>query len=189
MGLSDLLKGKENTIAADPLAGTINKAGGAGLGYMRSGGASLNHLYSQDPTQLVKTQIGMENAVARDAAEDATRRTRSLIAQRGMGNSSIGLGQEVNQRRTLMERLGLNNASTTGRIRDMSIENAQGKMSTGQSLLAPKFQAAQAGLQMTPTKYRTGGLAPLIGAAVGGYYGGGQGAQAGMGIGQMYANS
>jgi hypothetical protein len=172
--ISDVVHGKEKTIQADPLAGAINSAGRSGLSYLQSGGTRLNQIYKQSPTQLVKTQIGLENAVARDAAEDATRRTRSLIAQRGMGNSSIGLGQEVNQKRSLMERLGLNNASEVGRIRDASIENAQGQMSAGQALLAPKFNAASSGLQMTPTTYRTGGYGQLLmegGKAYAGYAG------------------
>jgi hypothetical protein len=187
MGLGDLLKGKEKKISADPLAADINAAGKSGIGMIQDGANSLNSIYSQDPTSLINKQIGMENAVARNAADDATRRTRQLIAQRGMGGSSIGLGQEVNQKRSLMETLGLNSASREGRIRDMSIGNAQGRVNAGNSLW--NLKASQGPIQMTDVKYRTGGLAGLIGAGVGGYLGGAQGAQAGMGIGQMYQNS
>lgn len=161
--LNDAINGKEKKIKADPLAKEINEAGRSGLSYLREGSDKLNSIYRQDPTQLVNTQIGMENKLARGAADDATRRTRSLIAQRGIGNSSIGLGQEVNNRKNLLDRLSMNNASGISRLRDMQIENAQGQVNTGQGLYGLK---AQQGIQMNDQKYRSGGYGQLIGSAM-----------------------
>jgi hypothetical protein len=183
----NLLKGKEQVNRKDALANDINASAKTGMGYMNSGASSLNALYNEDPSQIVNSQIGMENKLARGAADDATRRTQQLIAQRGMGTSSIGLGQEVNNRKNLMDRLSMNTASGISRLRDMRLSNAQGQMNVGQALYGLKTQ--QGPIQMQTTKYRTGGLAGLAGAAIGGYMGGAQGAQVGAGIGQMYQNS
>lgn len=163
--LNDIVNGSEKKIKADPLAKDVNATAKTGLGYLTSGGARLNDIYNQDPSQVVNSQIGIENKLMRGAADDATRRTHSLLAQRGMGNSSIGLGQEINQRKSLNDQLALNNASGFARIRDMGIQNAQGQMNTGGALYAPK--AGQGPMQMTDTTYRTGGYGQLMGAAIG----------------------
>lgn len=165
--INDTLNGKEKKIKADALAPMINESGKQGLSSLMSGGAKLNEVYNQDPTQVVNTQIGIENKLARGAADDATRRTHDLVAQRGIGGSSIGLGQEVNQQKTFMDKLALNRASGFSRLRDMQIENGQGLVNTGNALFAPK--SSQGPIQMTDTKYRTGGYGQLIA----------QGAQAG----------
>lgn len=170
--LNDIVNGKESKIKKDPLAGDINAAGKQGLGYLANAGAKLNDIYNQDPSQVVNSQIGMENKLARGAADDATRRTQDLIAQRGIGNSSIGLGQQVNQQKSLMDRLAINKASGFQRLRDMQIENGQGLMNTGNSLFSVK--ASQGPVQMTDTKYRSGGYGQLIAAGV-------QGGMAAMG--------
>lgn len=187
MSVNDFLKGKEKKIKKDPLANTINAYAKTGMGYMNDAASDLNALYNEDPTQLVNSQIGMENKLARGAADDASRRTSQLIAQRGLGNSSIGLGQEINNRKNLMDRLSMNTASGTSRIRDMRLQNAEGRMNVGQGLF--NLKASQGPIRMESTKYRSGGLAGLVGAGVGGYFGGAQGAQVGAGLGNMYANS
>jgi hypothetical protein len=158
--IRDVVFGKEKKMKADPLAGDINAAAKSGIGFLRQGADRLNNIYSQDPTQVVNAQIGMENKVARSAADDATRRTQSLIAQRGLGNSSIGLGAEVNQRKSLLDRIAMNNASGISRIRDMGIENGQGQVNAGNSLF--NLRASQGPIQLQDQKYRTGGYGQLI---------------------------
>lgn len=188
MSLDNLLKGGKKTYKADPLAKDINAAGKAGLGYLQSGGKALSDVYSQDPSQVVNSQIGTENRLLQGASQDAIARTRQLVAQRGMGNSSVGLGTEVNQQRQLSDKLALNNASGVSRLRDMQIQNGQGLMNAGSGLFQTKIQGQQ-NLQMQDIKKRQGGLAGLVGAGVGGYYGGAQGAQTGMALGNAYAES
>jgi hypothetical protein len=165
--ISDTLLGKEKKIKADPLAGDVNNAAKTGLQYLTAGGTKLNDVYNQDPNTLINSQIGIENKMIRGAANDALRKTQSLIAARGMGNSSIGLGQQVNQAKQMNTQLGLNNASGIQRLRDMQIENAQGLVNTGNSLYAPK--AGQGPMQMTDEKYRTGGYGQLIAAGAQAY--------------------
>ncbi len=182
MGLGDLLKGKEKKIKADPLAGDINAAGKSGLAMMNSAGQSLNNFYD-NPSSYIDSQIGLENNAIRSAAIDAQRRTNQLLANRGMQNSSVGLGTEVNQARQTNEKLALNNATGMERLKGLLNE----KMQTGNQLFGVK--ASQGPVQMTDVKYRTGGIAGLVGAAAGGYLGGAEGAKVGMSLGNAYANS
>lgn len=163
--LSDIVNGGEKKIKADPLAQPINDTAKTGLGYLTGGADKLNSIYNQDPSQVVNSQIGLENKMMRSATDDAARRTRSLIASRGMQNSSIGLGQQVNQEKQLNDKLAMNNASGISRIRDMGIQNGQGIVGLGNTLMAPKL--AQGPMQMTDTTYRSGGFGQLIGAGIG----------------------
>jgi hypothetical protein len=158
--IRDTLQGKEKKIKADPLAGDINNAARSGVDYLKSGASRLNDIYSQDPTEVVNAQISMENKVARTAADDAIRRTQSLISQRGLGNSSIGLGAQVNQERSLLDKLAMNKASGISRLRDMSIENGMGQINAGNSLF--NLKASQGPIQLQDQKYRTGGYGELI---------------------------
>jgi hypothetical protein len=159
--LSDLIHGKEKTYKADPLAGDLNSAAKSGMGMLSGGANSLNEKFYKNPDNYIDNQIGMENNLLRNASQDATRRTRQLIAQRGMGSSSIGLGQEVNQARGLNERLAMNNASGMERLRGLLGD----QMKTGQQLMAPRM--AQGPVQMNDITARSGGYGQLIGAGLG----------------------
>jgi hypothetical protein len=175
-GLGSLLGGGTKTYKADPLAGDINAAAKTGIGYMDSGASRLNNIFNQDPTQLVNNQIGMENKMLRGSTGDAERKTSSMLASRGLSNSSIGLGQVLNLHKGLNDKLALNNASAMSRIRDTDLQNSQGLMQTGQNLF--NIKQAQGPIQMQDVKTNNGGLmeimgalAPGIGAGVGSYLG------------------
>lgn len=191
----DFLKGKKKKYSADELADDINAAGKAGIDGMRAGGASLDQIYQDDPTNRINNQIGMENKFLRGSSEDTLRNMRSTIAQRGLQNSSVGLVAENNANRVLSDKLAMNNASGLERIRDANINNAQGRMNVGANLFGVKTQ--QGPIQMQTIKKREGGLAGMIGmvggAAAGGMMGGPQGAAAGAqiggGLGNYYQNS
>lgn len=182
MGLGDLLGGKEKTIKKDPLADDINSSGKQGLSMLKSGAAGLNKFFYSNPQDSVNAQIDSENKMLRSSSQDAIRKTRDMVAQRGMGNSSIGLGEEINQGRVLSDKLALNKATGLDRIRSLLNE----QMNTGSQLFNVK--SSQGPIQMQDVKYKTGGIAPLLGAGVGGYLGGASGAQVGMGLGQYLAS-
>lgn len=165
--LSDIVNGKEKKSKADALAKDINAAGKTGLSMMTTGADSLNQNFYNNPTNYVDNQIQTENKLLRTASNDAVRRTRQLIAQRGMKNSSIGLGEEINQEKTLNDRIALNNASGMERLKGVLNE----QMQTGNNLYNLK---AQQGIQMNDQKYRTGGYGQLIAAGI-------QGGMAAMG--------
>lgn len=191
-GAEGLLKGKDKTYAADPLAGEINDAAGFGLGYFKRAGKLLHATHSQNTGGLVDKQIGLENRMLRTANQDASRGLGSLIARRGLQNSSVGLMAETNANRNLAEKIALNNATTDQRKRDAHIEGLMGRLQAGQMLMGPKFN--QGPIQLQNIKRREGGLASMIGtlggAAIGAKSGNAMaGAQAGGAMGSYYQNS
>lgn len=157
--LSDIVNGKEKKYKADPLAVDINAAGKSGLSMLQSGANELNEQIYSNPNSYVNNQIDVENKLLRSATDDATRRTRQMIAQRGMGSSSIGLGQEMNQARTLNDRLALNNASGMERLKGVLND----KMQTGNQLYGIK---AGQGIQMQDQTQRVGGYGQLLAAGI-----------------------
>lgn len=163
--LNDIVNGKEKKYKADPLAGDINEVAKTGIDYLKTGTSRLNDVYNQDPNQFVNNQIGIENKLMRGAADDAARRTRSLVAARGLQNSSIGLGQEVNAAKQLNDKLAINNASGMDRLRNMQIENGQGIMNNGNALF--QLKQAQGPIQMQDQYARTGGYGQLIASGIG----------------------
>ena len=192
----DFLKGKKKTYRADALADDINGLAGKGLNdFIAPGAQQLNEVYSKDPAQLVNNQIGMENKLMRGASNDAMMKTRQLLAQRGLQNSSVGLQVENNSNRALSDKLAMNNAGGMERLRDQQIENAQGRMQVGSNLFGLK--TAQGPIQMNTVKRRVGGMGQLLGtlagagagAAMGGPQGAQVGAQLGGSLGGYYQNS
>lgn len=183
-----LTSAQYTTVKKDALAEDINAAGRSGMDLLRSGAGDLDKNFYSNPNDYINSQISSENRLMRSASDDATRRTRSLIAARGMGNSSVGLGQEVNQARTLNEKLAMNNASGMDRLKGLLNE----KMNTGSQLF--NIKQSQGPLQMTDLKYRTPttsdgkALAGFAGTAIGMYMGGPQGAAAGQKMGESLAS-
>lgn len=178
MGLGDLLGGKTKTYKKDPLADDINAAGKLGIGQMTSATNELNDKVYGNAENFIDSQIGLENKMLRGSTADANRSLSKMIAQRGMGNSSIGMGEQINQERQLSDKIAMNTASSGSRLKDLLNE----KLTGGSSLWNVK--ASQGPVQMQDIKQKQGGLMPLIGAGVGGYLGGASGAQVGMGLGQ-----
>lgn len=167
------LFGKEKKLKKDPLADSINNIGKQGLNTLTDASKQLNDSFYADPENYAKTQVDLENNAIRKASQDVERRTQDLINQRGMGSSSIGLGQQINQRQSLNERLALNNASVLDRTKGLLNE----KLQMGQNLFNVK--GAQGPMRMEDVKYQTdnggmkllsGGLS-LLGAGFGNYLG------------------
>lgn len=183
MSLGSLLGGKTKKYKADPLAKDINAAGKFGINQMTDTANQLNKEFYDNPSGYIDGQIGLENKMLRGSANDSSRRLGEIIAQRGMGTSSIGIGEQINQEKNLNDAIALNNASGASRLKDLLGE----KMNLGQSMWNVK--ASQGPVQMQSIKQREGGLAPLIGGLAGAYMGAKSGnmtggAQVGMGLGQ-----
>lgn len=177
------LFGKEKKLKKDPLADSVNNLGKQGLSTLTDASRQLNDSFYDDPSNYARTQVDIENNAIRRASQDAEKRTQQLLSQRGMGNSSIGLGQQINQRQSLNERLGLNNASVLDRTKGLLNE----KLQMGQNLFNVK--ASQGPMRMEDVSYKTddsgmkilsGGLS-LLGAGLGNYFGSKAGAAAKIG--------
>jgi hypothetical protein len=128
----------------------------------------------------VQNQMAAQERQVRTGAEDQARKAQELVSQRGLGNSSVGIGAILNAHRDLGDKVGAIRASEP-MFKLQNLQNVtQGVNSImneqGQSKI---FKLGQQGGQ------RKGGLAPLLGAGAGAYFGGPQGAQAGASMGQM----
>jgi hypothetical protein len=128
---------------------------------LTSGADNLNKNIYSNGQNFVDNQIGRENNMLRSASDDATRRTRQLIAQRGMGTSSLGLGQEINQEQNLNEKIALNKSTGLERLRGLYND----QMQTGSQLYNVKAQ--QGPVQMQDQTARSGGYGQLIAAGIG----------------------
>lgn len=186
-----LLGGKEQTYGADSNAKMLNKAAKQGIQSAITAHSDSNKLEG-DPTQLIKGQIGIENKLMRGATDDAARRAQDLIAQRGMTNSSIGLGQQVNAQKSLFDKIAMNKATEAERVRDMKLTNVNRRMDMANRLF--NMRASQGPMQMQTIKQKSPGIGGALGAAAGGFIGskfggpmGGKvGSQAGGAIGGMF---
>lgn len=113
----------------------------------------------------------------RQNTEDAQRRLSQLQAQRGMGNSSIGLGQALGLERDAIQRMGDIRSSEDARRRAEKTRASQALVN------AASFGAGRTIDRRITEGGRKGGIAPLVGAGLGAAFGGPQGAQLGMSLG------
>jgi hypothetical protein len=187
-GAGDVLFGKKVTeggetasqAALNQLALKQSKEAGKlrTLGFKR-----LRAEVGQDPSGIVAAQVGREASATRAGLADAQRRLQGLVARRGLGQSSIGLSQEVGLQRRGAQQLAELQASIPERQRGFRQLQTQRLLSAagGRQGFTP-FQPKRTG--------RKGGLAPLIGAGIGfAATGSPAGAQLGLGIGQAAQGS
>lgn len=170
-GLSNLLMGKKAKGTKDsyvPLDATQTRALG-----------QYNSLLGQKTDQMAKNAIaGQENQI-RANAQDAERKASQLVAQRGLGNSSVGLNAMINTTRNMGDQLGAARAKLPGLQYDMKVNNLNTATNGIQNILTNRIFK-----QGTGSTGRQGGLLPLIGGGLGAAFGGAAGAQVGMGMGQ-----
>lgn len=197
----DLLFGKKEAgTAGGFVSSDLSAEQNAALG-------QYNKLLDTDTQTLANSQINaqttglrraaeVQEAGARQAAQDAQMNAQKMVAQRGLGNSSVGLNAVLNQSRGLSEKIGdirANEFSQRAQIeaqqpmlaynlKTQNLATATGGINNILGTRERFYQQGTAG-------GRKGGLAPLVGAAAGAYFGGPQGAQIGMGLGQAAQSS
>jgi Fe-S cluster assembly iron-binding protein IscA len=111
--------GKKTVIKNDPFAGKLNKLADGGYATAKSGIRDQQQFYNNTTADdYANNQIGLENKLATTASEDAQRRTRDLMAARGLGNTSIGLGVENNGFKALADKVAMNNATANDKKLD-----------------------------------------------------------------------
>ncbi len=137
--------------------------------------AGVERLKEETGEGAARAQIEREVAAGERATQDTQRRLRDVVAQRGLGRSSAGLGQEIS--------LGQQQAQRAARTRASLPERQQSL--TNRLLSAGGAQQQFRGQQwMGPVTTKRGGgaIAPLMavgGSVAGGIFGGPAGAQAG----------
>lgn len=178
--LMDLLRGRR--IAPDPEAREIKQLKLKGL---RSISEQLEAAKGAPTGEAIAgAQIARETKALRTAAEDTRRRLRESIARRGLGGTTAGLAQEVGIGRRLAEQTGAIKASLPERIRQERLARSQRIAGLGAALSG---QVGQVPIRFR--EERKGGLAPLVGAGLGGLLGGVGGAQVGAGLGTAFLRS
>jgi hypothetical protein len=144
---------------------------------------SYGQMLNKDMGQMSRTQTAQMENQARAGADDQERIARQMVAQRGLGNSSVGLNAVLNQKAGLSEKLGdirANQPLLEHQMNQQNLQFASGGINSilneqGQSKVFQQGQASQG---------RQGGLMPLLGAGAGAYLGGAQGAKVGLAMGQ-----
>lgn len=166
-------------ISLDP---EVEAARNRNLAYQKTAMERLAGATAGSPEAEAEAQASREIASEKATTEDASKRLQQLIAQRGIGGTSMGLTSQVAQEKSAQDRIAEIKASIPERIRALKLQNAQLLLgASNQSLATPGIQGeAFAGQEAS----RKGGLLPLAGMAAGAYFGGAQGAQVGMGAGQ-----
>lgn len=140
--------------------------------------SQYGNLLSQNENMAKVQGAQMENQIIADA-QDQERLARQQVAQRGLGNSSLGLSAVLNSGRKVGEKI----AGVRANMSNMQADNLN-RVSSGLSGLLGAQSGGKIFKQGQASQGRQGGLAPLIGGAAGAYFGGPAGAQVGMGLGQ-----
>lgn len=179
MGIKDLLFGKkQGGDVDDQTTREIRDAQAVGARTLKTGLGRLEKAFGSG-RQIARSQIAREQRGIEAAKEDALRKQRKLIAQRGLGRSSIGLGQEIGLEERAAQKKAATQASEAERVRESEVR-------AGQALVQAGRGAATIGpteLRRKKRAKRGGGISGLLGTAVGGFLGGAEGAKLGGALG------
>jgi hypothetical protein len=145
--------------------------------------AEYNKLLKTDTNALAKNSIvAQENAIRANAA-DAERQAQGLVAQRGLGRSSVGLNAILNSTRDMGDRIG----QVRGQLPTLAHELKVNNLNTATRGIQDIY-GSRAFIQGQKSTGRGGGLVGLAATGAGAYFGGAGGAQAGASMGKGIAN-
>lgn len=171
-GISDMILGKKDKGVKDsfvPLDPLQRKALG-----------KFGSLLDRNTDGMANEMVARQENQIRQNAADTERQAKQLTAQRGLGNSSVGLNAIINSTRNMGDQIGATRAQLPGLKYNLETQNLNTASSGIQNILNNRIfkQGREGG-------GRTGGLAPLIGMGLGAYATGGSpaGAQIGSGLG------
>lgn len=80
--------------------------------------AKFGQLLDTDTDQLARNSVVKQEEMIRSGAKDAERMASQLVAQRGLGNSSVGLNSIINSTRDIGDKIGAVRASLPGLMHD-----------------------------------------------------------------------
>ena len=190
----DLLFGKKDPgvadkfLALDPsLAKTVELGRKGQQNILSAAGRELAAIKAGPSARgLAGITAAKQERQIRAGAQDQARRAGDLVAQRGLGSSSVGLRALLAPGRDVGRRIGQIRAATP--LLEQQFRSQRiGQIGTiGGVLGTPGAQRAF--IQGRASTGRSGGLAKLGLTAAGAFFGGPAGAQAGAGFGQSLAN-
>jgi hypothetical protein len=161
--ITDMLLGKKSKdIKPDEIANQIRATQSKGIG-------ELNSALDTPADQIIGNQVEQQKKGILTSAQDARRNAQRTMAQRGLQNSSIGLGLNRSIDQQAGRDIASVNASLPGLIRDQKLQDAQTRIGVG--------NVNQNGMNFNTIQgARTGGalgiaqaLAPLAGSVAGAY--------------------
>lgn len=195
------LSGAKNVVGAVPGVGSL-VTGGNGLGILNSfmgkkdKGASSGYLplhavqekalgkYSDlldvNTDKIADTSIANQERQIRTNLADSERKAKELVAQRGLGRSSVGLNAILGASKDMGNQIGQVRSSLPALQYDMRTANL-GNASQG----IGNILNSRAYIQGNPGAGRAGGLLPLLGLGAGAMAGGAPGAMVGASAGSM----
>lgn len=175
----DILLGKKDPGTPDQV---IDLGDPTGREFQRQLISKYGEGINKDTSALARLQTTQQESQALQNLQDQQRKLDQAVAQRGLGRSSVGLSQALGAQQGAQEKIAAIRANEPMLAEQMRQQNLNFATSGINQILNEQgqskiFKMGREGGQ------RTGGLAPLVGAGLGAYFGGAQGAQAGMGIG------
>lgn len=132
---------------------------------------------------LAESSVAMEENGLRASSKDAEMQAHDLVAQRGLGNSSVGLNAILSQTRNLGDQIAAARARLPLMKYDLKTQNLNNATRGIQDILNSRTF-----IQGRESTGRGGGLLGVAMTGAGAYYGGPGGAQAGAGMGKSIAN-
>jgi hypothetical protein len=188
-GAGNLLLGKKDPGQAAQtidMATPEQKAGQAGLM------GKFQGIANQDYGQMAQNQTNQAEAQAIQNSKDMTNRAQQMVAQRGLGNTSMGMNEILGQQQNLGNEIGGIRSQRLG-LQNQLQQQGLGFAAKGMSDIWNTQQAGKIYQPGVASKGRQGGLMPIIGGVAGGVLGSvagpmgtAAGAQAGMGLGNMF---
>jgi len=156
----------------------LKRSAEAGRVAQRLGLQKFTDLSNAPVGDIVSNQIASEKRGVTGGVQDTIRRIQDLRAQRGLGTSSVGLGQITGAQRQATEKLGMIEGTRAQRLRDLRRQQAQDLLGASGNVLGSR------GAALTQSTITNQGMLPAITAAIGGAFGGPAGATAGYGAGK-----
>lgn len=120
LGMVDGKSEKGSYIAMDPSLGRVTEAARAG---QETAIGKFKDIMGQDGGQIADSMISQQERQARSLAGDVERQASQLTAQRGLGNSSVGLNAILNARRGLGDQISDIRTQRPGLARAFNLEN------------------------------------------------------------------
>ena len=187
-GLDSLLRGKQ--VGPDAEAGAIKQLKLQGLMAQAKSLEDLEKMPGGAETAIA--DVAREQRMLSQGAGDQRSKLQQLMAQRGMGGTSMGTSAELGLSKQFADQKMALQASLPGRMRELELQRLQNRAALGSGLAG-----SVGNIPLRFQSERKGGLAGLLGmgagAGLGGFFGGPAGAQAGAqiggGLGQYYQAS
>ncbi len=121
-GLMDTFMGKKDPGTPDEV---IDLADPTGRAFQKQAIGQYGDMMNQDFTQLAANQTASLENQARAGANDQEIRAKQMVAQRGLGGTSLGLNAILNQKAGLGDQIGAIRANQPMLQNQMSKENLQ----------------------------------------------------------------